>query len=96
MFAFLSVDVSDLHDAPVISTGKEHLVEHATLYRTIQVDGLSIFYRQAGPKDAPTLLLLDGLRPSMKKTESANGIRDFPCEGKNPLRKSPRKKGAWQ
>ena len=23
-------------------------------YRTIEVDGLSIFYREAGPKDAPT------------------------------------------
>jgi len=25
-------------------------------YRTTQIDGLSIFYREAGPKDAPTLL----------------------------------------
>jgi pimeloyl-ACP methyl ester carboxylesterase len=29
-----------------------------TLYRTVKVDGLSIFYREAGPKDAPTILLL--------------------------------------
>jgi len=38
--------------------GKERPVEHPTFYRTIQIDGLSIFYREAGPKDAPTLLLL--------------------------------------
>ena len=28
-------------------------MKHGTFYRTIQVDGLSIFYREAGPKDAP-------------------------------------------
>jgi hypothetical protein len=33
-------------------------------YRTVQVDGLSIFYREAGPKDAPTLLLLHGFPSS--------------------------------
>ena len=27
-------------------------------YRTVKVDGLYIFYREAGPKDAPTILLL--------------------------------------
>jgi len=27
----------------------------------VKVAGLSIFYREAGPKDAPTLLLLHGL-----------------------------------
>ncbi|WP_426537396.1 alpha/beta fold hydrolase [Bradyrhizobium sp. McL0615] len=29
-------------------------------YRTADVDGWKIFYREAGPKDAPTLLLLHG------------------------------------
>jgi pimeloyl-ACP methyl ester carboxylesterase len=29
-------------------------------YRTAEVDGLNIFYREAGPIDAPTLLLLHG------------------------------------
>jgi hypothetical protein len=38
--------------------GKERLVEHPTFYRTTQIDGLSIFYREAGPTDAATLLLL--------------------------------------
>jgi hypothetical protein len=31
-----------------------------TFYRTAQVDGLNIFYREAGPKDAPVILLLHG------------------------------------
>ena len=30
---------------------REHPVEHPTLYRRTQVDGLSIVYREAGPKD---------------------------------------------
>ena len=34
------------------------------LYRTVQVDGLNIFYREAGPKDAPTILLLHGFPTS--------------------------------
>ncbi|HTF42548.1 MAG TPA: alpha/beta fold hydrolase [Terriglobales bacterium] len=38
---------------PATAQGKERPVKHPTFYRTIQVDGLSIFYREAGPKDAP-------------------------------------------
>ena len=34
------------------------------LYRTAKVDGLDIFYREAGPKDAPTVLLLHGFPTS--------------------------------
>jgi pimeloyl-ACP methyl ester carboxylesterase len=46
--------------------GKDRPMEHLTSYRTIQIDGLSIFYREAGPKDAPTLLLLHGLPSSSR------------------------------
>lgn len=35
-----------------------------TTYRTAEVDGLKIFYREAGPGDAPTLLLLHGFPSS--------------------------------
>src|SRR5437868_2744545 len=38
-------------------------------YRTAKVDGLSIFYREAGPKDAPTILLLHGLPSSSRMFE---------------------------
>jgi len=41
-------------------------VEHPISYRNIQIDGLSIFYREAGPKDATTLLLLHGLPSSSR------------------------------
>jgi pimeloyl-ACP methyl ester carboxylesterase len=33
-------------------------------YQTVSVNGLSIFYREAGPKDAPTVLLLHGFPSS--------------------------------
>ena len=49
--------------------GKERPVEHQTFYRTIQIDGLSIFYREAGPKEAPALLLLHGLPTSSRQFE---------------------------
>jgi pimeloyl-ACP methyl ester carboxylesterase len=36
----------------------------AVAYRTVKVDGLDVFYREAGPKDAPTILLLHGFPTS--------------------------------
>jgi pimeloyl-ACP methyl ester carboxylesterase len=45
-------------------------MQHPTFYRTVQVDGLSLFYREAGPKDAPTILLLHGLPSSSRMFES--------------------------
>src|ERR1700730_12314025 len=49
--------------------GKERPMEHPTFYRTTRIDGLSIFYREAGPKDAPALLLLHGLPSSSPMVE---------------------------
>ena len=42
-------------------------VAHPTVqvyHRTVKVDGLDIFYREAGPKDAPAILLLHGFPTS--------------------------------
>ena len=44
-------------------------MEQPVFYRTTKVDGLSIFYREAGPKDAPTILLLHGLPSSSRMFE---------------------------
>ena len=49
--------------------GRERYVQNPTLYRTVEIDGLSIFYREAGPKNAPTLLLLHGLPSSSRMFE---------------------------
>ncbi len=42
----------------------------ATVYRTTRINELSIFYREAGPVDAPVLLLLHGLPSSSRMFES--------------------------
>jgi pimeloyl-ACP methyl ester carboxylesterase len=42
---------------------------YPTSYRTTQVDGLSIFYREAGPANAETILLLHGLPSSSRMFE---------------------------
>jgi alpha-beta hydrolase superfamily lysophospholipase len=47
----------------------DEFVKHPTVYRTTKVDGLSIFYREAGPSDAPTLLLLHGFPSSSRMFE---------------------------
>src|ERR1700721_870949 len=49
---------------------KEKTMEQQVFYRTVKVDGLSIFYREAGPKDAPTILLLHGLPSSSRMFQS--------------------------
>jgi|SRR5215467_14397742 len=55
--------------------GKGSPVQHPTLYRTREINGLSIFYREAGPKDAPTLLLLHGF-PSSSRIVCRQSISD--------------------
>jgi pimeloyl-ACP methyl ester carboxylesterase len=45
---------------------KDNAMEHQVFYRTVKVDGLSIFYREAGPKGAPVILLLHGLPSSSR------------------------------
>jgi pimeloyl-ACP methyl ester carboxylesterase len=44
-------------------------MEYLVSYRTVQVDGLNIFYREAGSKDGPVLLLLHGLPSSSRMYE---------------------------
>ena len=45
---------------------KEKAMEQQVFYRTVKVDGISIFYREVGPKNAPTILLLHGLPSSSR------------------------------
>src|SRR5262249_271454 len=48
---------------------KGSAVQPPTFYRTTQINGLSISYREAGPKDASTLLLLHGFPSSSRMFE---------------------------
>jgi pimeloyl-ACP methyl ester carboxylesterase len=49
-----------------LAQSKESAMAQHTAYRTVNVDGLAIFYREAGPQDAPTLLLLHGFPSSSR------------------------------
>lgn len=62
LLLFASIFSSTAFGNPPVSTQN-------VLYRTVQVDGLSIFYREAGPKDAPTILLLHGFPSSSRMFE---------------------------
>src|SRR5438045_6784568 len=53
----------------LLAQSKEPAMAQHVSYRTVKVDGLSIFYREAGPRDAPTLLLLHGLPSSSRMFE---------------------------
>jgi pimeloyl-ACP methyl ester carboxylesterase len=54
--------------ATLVTTSLE-AAKYPTHYRTVAIDGLSIFYREAGPKDGPTILLLHGLPSSSRMFE---------------------------
>ncbi len=53
-------------DAQPVSaeTAKTDSRTQRTFYKTVNVDGLNIFYREAGPDNAPTILLLHGFPTS--------------------------------
>ena len=54
-------------------SGKERPVKPQPAYRMVKVDGLSIFYREAGPKDGPVILLLHGVpRPRSSSSRSSH------------------------
>lgn len=46
-------------------TGR-HNAQSATHYRTATVDGVGVFYREAGPSDAPVVVLLHGFPSSSR------------------------------
>jgi pimeloyl-ACP methyl ester carboxylesterase len=45
---------------------EQPLKDKSVRYDTAKVDGVSIFYREAGPKDAPTIVLLHGFPSSSR------------------------------
>lgn len=59
-FATLTVYAAPPAAKPVTNVASTASVS----YRTVTVDGVNIFYREAGPKDAPTILLLHGFPTS--------------------------------
>ncbi|MBK5396134.1 alpha/beta hydrolase [Pseudomonas sp. TH39(2020)] len=52
--------------AQTAASGGYSMEQSSIAYRSIKVDGLNIFYREAGPADAPTLLMLHGFPSSSR------------------------------
>jgi pimeloyl-ACP methyl ester carboxylesterase len=50
----------------MLAQPKESAMQQPVSFRTVKVDGINIFYREAGPKDAPVILLLHGLPSSSR------------------------------
>jgi hypothetical protein len=46
-----------------------------TDYRTAKVDGVNVFYREAGPADAPVVLLLHGVHRIIGRSTTFSGGR---------------------
>ena len=46
-----------------------HSSRRSITYHTVDIQGLKIFYREAGPADAPTVLLLHGFPSSSRMWE---------------------------
>ena len=53
-----------IRHSPSASSTAAPSLPSAVAHRTVAVDGLTIFYREAGPRDAPTVLLLHGFPAS--------------------------------
>jgi pimeloyl-ACP methyl ester carboxylesterase len=65
--ALASQPVAALRGAPDAPDEKPPVIRNETrkvAYQTVKIDGLDIFYRESGPKDAPAILLLHGFPTS--------------------------------
>jgi pimeloyl-ACP methyl ester carboxylesterase len=63
---FFASAFSSLLPLGVAAQATDHTIPAPTFYRAVEVDGLNIFYREAGPKDAPVILLLHGFPTSSR------------------------------
>ena len=63
---FLILAVALAANTGLSSQNGEDAMEKHILYRTVKINGLSVFFREAGPKDAPVILLLHGLPSSSR------------------------------
>ena len=64
--AFASIIISSFNTSLAQENHLNSTNEQTTLHKTVNVNGLDIFYREAGPKDAQTLLLLHGFPTSSR------------------------------
>ena len=60
--------------ASIVSDAREAVLLESTFatttYHRMTVDGVGVFYREAGPKDAPTIVLLHGFPSSSREFDT--------------------------
>ncbi len=62
LLAFAALSLSDGSSADAIA--RLSAPDATVHYRTMEIDGIDVFYREAGPKNAPVVVLLHGFRTS--------------------------------
>ncbi|WP_229007241.1 alpha/beta fold hydrolase [Methylophilus sp. Leaf408] len=63
--ALMASSVLPVYQATAAETSTQAIQnERAVSYHTVVIDGVKVFYREAGPKNAPTVLLLHGFPTS--------------------------------
>jgi pimeloyl-ACP methyl ester carboxylesterase len=63
--ALMTSSVLPVYQATAAETSTQAIQnERAVSYHTVVIDGVKVFYREAGPKNAPTVLLLHGFPTS--------------------------------
>ena len=65
----VSASVSLAATVPVLNAALDHpetnsTTKSETTYQNLDIDGVNVFYREAGPKNAPTIVLLHGFPTS--------------------------------
>ena len=55
---------------PAASAAPQESSHSTTTYHKVSVNGVGVFYREAGPKDAPTIVLLHGFPTSSRQYET--------------------------
>jgi pimeloyl-ACP methyl ester carboxylesterase len=69
MIAYPTAAAAAIVGHPMQATSLES-TSATTTYRRMTVDGVGVFYREAGPKDAPTIVLLHGFPSSSREFDT--------------------------
>src|ERR1700689_5073311 len=67
--SFLKAAAASIVGHPKKATSLES-TSATTTYHRVTVDGVGVFYREAGPKDAPTIVLLHGFPSSSREFDT--------------------------
>ena len=66
----VAIAAATLAGAPAAGAAPLELTNATTSYHRVQVDGTGIFYREAGPRQAPTIVLLHGFPSSSREFDT--------------------------